>query len=744
MTPRLMKDGAFAIVIPVSQSEQAITLRQAFDLALRRHQAGQLREAGAIYRQILRQHPDHVDAMHLLGVIAHQTGQNAAAVELIGKAIGLNPNLAEAHVNLGMALKAGGRLDDAIAAYRRAIALRPGYAEAHGNLGSALREKGQLDAALECYRQAVSLNPNLPGGHSNLANVLHETGRLDEAVAAYRQAIAQRPAHAESRVGLGNALRDQGELDEAIAMYRQAVALRPGYAPAHGNLGSALIDRGELQEALAACRQAIALDANLPEAHLYLGNALVTIGQPDEAISAFRQAICLKPGFAHAHANLGSALKDIGRLDDAIAAFRQAVALQPGYIGAYSNILYTLYFHPAFDAQSIAAEHRQWNLRHAQPLARLIPAHANIRDPHRRLRIGYVSPDFRNHCQSLFSVALLSHHDHQQFEIFCYSSVARPDDITLRLEKCADVWRPVSGMSDATVAGLIAADQIDILVDLTMHMSGGRPLLFAQKSAPLQLAWLAYPGTTGMPQIDYRLTDPYLDPPGVGDEHYAEKSIRLPDSFWCYNPLTTDPPVNPLPALSSDGFTFGCLNNFCKINDDVLKLWSMVLRKVENSRLLLLAPVGSARDRILDCFGQNGIDPNRIEFVAKQSRQKYLETYHQVDLGLDTFPANGHTTSLDSLWMGVPVVTLVGRIAIARAGWCHLSNLELSELAAHTPDQFVQIAANLARDLPRLQHLRSTLRRRMEQSPLMDAPKFARNVEAAYRRIWQAWCEAAK
>jgi protein O-GlcNAc transferase len=297
---------------------------------------------------------------------------------------------------------------------------------------------------------------------------------------------------------------------------------------------------------------------------------------------------------------------------------------------------------------------------------------------------------------------------------------------------------------------MIRTDRIDILVDLTMHMRQNRLLAFARKPAPVQVAWLAYPGTTGLSTMDYRLTDPHLDPPavspveppGTDESVYAERTIRLPDTFWCYDPLATEPAVNPLPALETGRITFGCLNNFCKVNDNLLSLWAKILRQVENSRLLLLAPMGNCRPRTLEHFRNDGVDPARIEFVEFQSREKYLATYNRIDLGLDTFPYNGHTTSLDSFWMGVPVITLVGNTPAARAGWCQLSNLGLAELAGRTPDEFVRIAVELASDLPRLQQLRSTLRARMEQSPLMDAPKFARNIEAAYRQMWRTWCES--
>jgi predicted O-linked N-acetylglucosamine transferase (SPINDLY family) len=289
---------------------------------------------------------------------------------------------------------------------------------------------------------------------------------------------------------------------------------------------------------------------------------------------------------------------------------------------------------------------------------------------------------------------------------------------------------------------LVRGDQIDILVDLTLHMSRSHLLVFARKPAPVQICWLGYPGTTGLTEIDYRLTDPYLDPPGLNDAYYSEQSIRLPETFWCYDPLTTEPAINPLPALKNGQITFGSLNNFCKVNAAVLELWARVLSAVEQSRLLLLAPEGSARENVLRILGKAGISANRITVVGPQSRECYLKLYHDIDIGLDTLPYNGHTTSLDAYWMGVPVVTLVGQTAVGRAGLSQLTNLGLPELIAHTPNQYVSIAVELANDIGRLSELRSTLRQRLEQSPLMDAPRFARNIEAAYRSMWQRWCAA--
>ena len=318
--------------------------------------------------------------------------------------------------------------------------------------------------------------------------------------------------------------------------------------------------------------------------------------------------------------------------------------------------------------------------------------------------------------------------------------MAHPDALTERLRGYADVWRSISGLSDMQAADLVRHDQIDILVDLKVHTADNRLLLFARKPAPVQVSWLGYPGTTGLSTIDYRLTDPYLDPPGLFDAFSAEESLRLPDTFWCYDPQTDQPPVNALPALESGAITFGCLNNFCKVNDGCLALWARVLQAVPRSRLLLLAPRGPARDKVLARLDQEGIAASRVDFADRQPRPEYLKLYHQIDLGLDPLPYNGHTTSLDAFWMGVPTLTLLGKTAVGRAGWSQLCNLDLKELAAETPEQYMAMAAQLAGDLPRLEDLRRTMRQRMLQSPLMDASRFARNVESVYRQIWRRWC----
>ena len=334
----------------------------------------------------------------------------------------------------------------------------------------------------------------------------------------------------------------------------------------------------------------------------------------------------------------------------------------------------------------------------------------------------------------MFTIPLFSHHDHEEFEICCYSLVERPDAHTKRIAQHADVWRDVRALDDATLCERIRSDEIDILVDLAMHMANGRPLVFARRAAPIQVAYLAYPGTTGIPAMDYRLTDPRLDPPGY-DAHYTEKTIRLRDSYWCYDPLTEEPAVSALPAVTRGFVTFGCLNNPCKITDLTLRLWAGVLQALPDSQLLLMAPPGTGREHLLARLSVVGVAADRVRFMPFQPRLEYLRTHHEIDVGLDTFPYGGHTTSLDSFWMGVPVVTRVGSTCVGRAGLSQLHSLDLLDLAADTDAAFVRTAVALAEDLPRLSKLRQELRLRFERSVLMDRAAFARNIEAAYRQM---------
>jgi protein O-GlcNAc transferase len=716
-----------------------MTIAQAFELALQRHRAGQLADADALYRQILAAQPNHADAMHLRGVIAYQGGQGDAAVDLIRQAVGLNANNAFAHSNLGEAYRKVGRLDEAICSYRRALELNADFPEACNNLGIALRDRGHLDEAVAACRRAIELAPEYPEAHYNLGIALREQGRLEEAIAAYRRALRINPDFPEAQDNLANALRDGGFLDEAIAAYRRALQLQPNDPETHTNLGIALRDCGQFDEAIAACLRALEIKPDLPDAHTNLGNALRDRGQLDEAIAAYRRALQIKPDFSDACNNLANALNDIGRIDEAIEFYRRALEIRPGNSEAHSNLIYSLLFHPRHDAGTIAEERKRWNRQFSDPVKQLIMAHTNDRELGRRLRIGYVSPDFREQVIGRNILPLFECHDRQNFEILCYSGVVRPDPLTDKFRERADQWRSTVGVGDAALAEMIRQDGVDILVDLTQHMAGNRLPVFARKPAPIQVSFAGYPESTGLEAIEYRISDRYLERGCVDEGIGGNERVRLIDSFWCYAPREVGVKVNEPPARETGRVTFGSLNNFCKVNEQTLKLWARVLGAVGDSRLVLLSRMGSPRRRTLDVLERHGVARGRVEFVDFHPRREYLELYHRLDIVLDTFPYNGHTTSLDALWMGVPVVSLAGDTPVSRAGLSQLTNLGLPELAAHSETEYVNIACDLARDVPRLAQLRSTLRDRMENSILMDAPRFARQVEQAYREMWQTW-----
>jgi len=701
---------------------------------------GCLDEAIAACRQAIAMKPQYPEAYSNLGSALKDAGRLDEAITAQRQAIALKPQYPEAQSNLGVALANAGRLNEAIAAHRRAIVLKPDFAEFHNNLGFALWKAGRLDEAIATYRQAIDLKPDLAEAHNSLGIALAKAGRLEEAIAAYRRAIALKPQYAEAYSNLGCALKDTGRLDEAIAACRQAVALNPEYPEAHCNLGAALGKKGGLDEAIAAYRQAIALKLEYPEAHCNLGAALGQKGDFDEAIVTCRQAIALKPQYPEAYSNLGCVLKDAGRLDEAIAAYRQAVALNPNNSGIHSNLVYAIQLHPAYDAQVIAEEHRVWNQQHAKPLAGHIRPHDNDRDPDRRLRIGYVAPDFREHPVGRFLLPLLANHDKSQVHVFAYADVLEHDALTRTLGSHVDDWRSIVGLSDDQVARLIRNDGIDILVDLTMHTACNRLLVFARKPAPVQVTYLAYCSTTGLETIDYRLSDPWFDPPGMDESIYSEKTLRLPETYWCYQPSVTCPEVRQVPALTKGYITFGCLNNFCKVSKPALMAWARILRAMPDSRLLLHAGEGALRLRVREELGCEGIELQRVQFSPRVPLSTYFDLYHSIDLALDPFPYGGGTTTCDALYMGVPVVTLAGRTAVGRAGLSQLMNLNLGDFIAQTPEEYISLAIALAGDRSRLAELRRTLRQRMEQSPLMDAPRFACNIEAAYRNMWRRWC----
>jgi len=714
-----------------------------FNAAIAHHQAGRLEEAASGYRRVLAALPQHFDARHLLGVIALQTGRLGEAHALISEALAINPKFAAAHNNLGNVYLRQGRPDDAAACFRRAVELQPGFGDAHFNLANQLRQRGKLQEAAMHFRHATAADARSLPAHMNLGATLLEQGDARGAASAFETVVKLVPDSAEAHSNLGSALVNQGKLDEAVAHLRKAIALKPDYAEAHNNLGNALKDQGKPAEAVASYRRAIALKPDLADAYNNLGAALLAQGKLDESVEACRKALSIKPDFADAYSNLGNAQKDQGRLEEAAASFRKALVLKPGSADVHSNLLLTMQYMSSVTPMQVFAEHQNYARRFEEPLRPHWKPHANTRDPERRLKVGYVSGDFRNHALVFYVEPVLASHDRSRVEVFCYYNHTQRDSHTDRIVACADHWLACPGMSDEQLAERIRADGIDVLVDLSGHTAHNRLPVFARKPAPVQATWIGYAGTTGLTAMDYRLTDAYMDPPGLTERYNSEALIRLPDTGAAYRPEPGCPAVNPLPALTSGELVFASLNNLTKINSSVTALWARLLTALPQARLMLGNVTEPAiRQRLIEQFGKAGIPAQRLLLQPRMPLADYLALHHRIDLALDPFPYNGGTTTIHSLWMGVPVITLVGEHTVSRAGVALLSRVGLSEFVTGSAEEYLQRAIEVARDLPGLNRIRQSLRERMTGTNCAPG-SVTRHLEAAYRDMWRKWCAGA-
>ncbi|MBK3800197.1 tetratricopeptide repeat protein [Azospirillum brasilense] len=602
---------------------------------------------------------------------------------------------------------------------------------------------GRLDAAEAVYRAILRDDPGHAHANNNLAILLRGTGRWEEAAACYRRAVAALPDDAPIRSNLSCALADLDRLAEALAAVRVALSLSPDYADAWFNAGNLLKTERQPERALAAYRRAVRLKPGMGGAHSNMGDVHRDLGESSRAVDCYRAAIQAQPDLPQPVVNLGEALKEQGRITEAIAVFQSGVERHPDLALLHSNLLLALHYTPWVPPEVIARAHAQWNERHARPLMPRNRRFASDRNPDRRLRVGYVSPDFRAHACAHFIEPLLREHDRGAVEIFCYATSNHHDAITERMRSLADGWRSLTALDDAAAAALVERDRIDILVDLAGHTAHSRPLLFARKPAPIQVAWLGYPDTTGMTAIDHRLTDAVADPPGLTDAWHAERLVRLPKGFLAFQPLRFVTARDEPPALANGFVTFGSFNNAAKVTPEVMRVWSAILARVPSARLCLKSRAfGDAptRERYLRQFAGNGVDPGRVDLLPPMDViDHHLQAYDRIDIGLDPFPYNGTTTTCEALWMGVPVITLAGRHHVARVGASLLTRCGLTEFIATDEAGYIETAVALAGDTGRLAALRRGMTKRMERSALSDHRGFAAAVEAAYRAMWHSW-----
>jgi len=694
-----------SLVISFEQIEKQL------DLGIEHHQSGRLAEAETCYQQVLQWQPNHADAWHLLGVIAYQQEQYPTAIERINRGIKLNSNAANFY----------------------------------NSLGSVYQKQQHFTQALDCYQKVIQLQPNFFKAHNNIGLIYQEIGQFQEAIAAYQKAIKLQPNYAEAYLNLSITLEKQRQLSPAFEYCQQAIQLQPDYAEAHCHLGKILHSQGQLVEAVESYQRALQLKSNYADAYANLGTVLQMQGKLTEAIQSFQKALQLEPNQYQTYNNLGGAFQSQGKLKQAIELFQRAIEINPSDVLAYQNLLFGLHYSSDYDLSAIYAEHRQWAALHADRLAKVIAPHDNNRNRERRLRIGYVSGDFKTHSVAYFFEPLLANRNRKDFEVICYVNNSKIDATTQRLRQLADGWREIYALDNEQVAELVRQDKIDILVDLSGHTKDNRLLVFARKPAPVQVTYIGYPNTTGLDTIDYRITDACADPQGETEHLHIEQLIRLPHGFLCYLPSADCPDVSPPPVLQTGQITFGCFNNLAKVNPQLISCWAEILKAVPNSRMIikykpLVDPDTCAY--VHGLFQQHGIEENRVELIGwLPDKNQHLALYERVDIALDTFPYHGTTTTCEAMWMGVPVITQAGQTHVSRVGVSLLSSVGLEEAIAQSPQEYIQKAIALANNKARLQELRANLRSRMQAAPLTNASLIARSLEEVYRTMWRRFCD---
>lgn len=656
---------------------------------------------------VLSKEPNNVHALCFLGALECERGEHDKGLEHIKRAITIDPQFSQGYCNLGVALHGKRDWQEAEKAFRQALTIKPDYAQAYSYLGSSLAAQSKLDEAEKNCRRALQLRPNHVGALINLADVVRKQGKPNEAEVIYKRIVESNSESIEALTGLGISLFLQNKLDSAMVVFEKAITLNPKHDEAYFRLGMTLARDGRLQDAQSAFRQALSLKPNRVEALNHLADAFRVSGKPHEAIQVYRQALEIDPDDSHTH----------------------------------SNMLLTYQYVPGEVSPNYIEVARAWDQTHAHSGS--IQDFTNIPDPERPLRIGYVSPDFRNHVVSYFMEPILGAHDRKHFEVFCYAGVYCPDEVTERIRQISDHWWSTMGKDDAAVAERIRADGIDILVDLAGHTGGNRLPVFTRKPAPLQVTYLGFPNTTGLSAMDYRLTDSRAGPPGLADRSHSETLIRLPHGFLCYLPSSKAPEVAPLPVRKSGHVTFGSFNNLAKVTPENVAVWARILHRVPQARLLLKAHAladDETRCRYHALFAEADVPAERVELVGWQpSAQGHLALYDRVDIGVDTFPYNGTTTTCEAMWMGVPVVTLAGDRHAARVGASLLHTVGLDENITQTLDDYVERAIELVGNEAKLADLRASLRERMERSQLCNSNLITGTIESAYRAMWRRW-----
>lgn len=737
-------------------------------LAILYQQGGRFAEAENLFRQILALHPKHPATLHQLGALSMQMGKPEAALPLLEQARQVEPGNAGHWLLLTQCLLELNRPKEAkkviAEAIRRGLRhpranelleqARSGRIKPPERTLSLKQELAVLEQLLNAERFAeaevqaqafVQRHPKTDQGWHVLAMARMALARYEAALEPLLRAAELKPGMAELHYKLGHSYEKLRRLDESAEAYRTALKLKPDFPEAQNGLLLVLTGLGHYEEAVQVCGRMLARKPDHFPALNNLALFLHKCGRASEAAEVYRRALAQGNDFAELHANYGNALQDLGRLDEALTEYRRAIALKPDYLEPRDNLIFCLNYLEGVAPEVLLNEARAYGQLVAR-MATPYTVHGNTSEPDRRLRVGLVSGDLREHSVGYFLEGVIANLDPARIELFAYNTAYHPDSaLHARLRVCIPHWREATPdiMNDAALARQIRDDGIDILVDLSGHTGRNRLPVFAWKPAPVQVAWLGYLGTTGLEAMDYILADSYALPPGE-ENQFTETPWWLPDSYICFSPPAAAVEVGPLPALSNGYVTFGCFNNLSKVTDRVVACWAQLLLAVPESHLFLKSKAlgeSEVRRAVVDRFAGHGIGEDRLLMEGLQaSHQEHFRAYQRVDIALDPFPYPGITTTVEGLWMGVPTMALRGDRFLSHQGESILNNAGLPDWIAEDEGSYVAKAAAFARDLEKLAALRERLRDQVRASPLFDAPRFARNLEAAFRDMWVAWC----
>jgi predicted O-linked N-acetylglucosamine transferase (SPINDLY family) len=730
-------------------NERIRELEQSYRTAVAHHKAGRFDEARALYEELLRDVPDHPAVLHMLGVVMHTQGDHLRSIELIGRAIARRPNAPAYHNNLGNSLRALLRLEEAERAYLEAVRLRPDYASALHNLGVVLADAGRLDAAEACLSRCLALAPRLAEAHLALAGVRLHSGRLVEAEASCRKALAFHPQLAAAHFDLGNVLREQGRVDDAIASFQRVIRFEPQHSGAYTNLGALLQVRGELDAARASFHRAIELEPHSAQAHFNLARLLDEIEDLEAAREAYERTALLAPALRpEVLCHLVIVKRKLCDWRDAQAGRAELLEAVKSHLDdpqarrGLPPLTLNLFAAPA-PLRRAASEQQARGIELACREARERAAFTHARHSRERLRIGYVSPDLRQHAVGTLVTPLFEQHDRSAFEVFAYALVHVDDAFNRRVRAGCDVYVDASRQSPEETARRIHADRIDVLIDLAGYTTYSRTAIFALRPAPVQAHWLGYLDTMGAPFIPYILADERVVPEASA-ENYSEAIVRLPDCFAVAAdlPIAPEIPTRAACGLPEDGFVYCSMNGFQKLDPRSFAAWMRILTRVEGSRLWLYDGTSAAgRQNLLREATRQGVDPARIHFAPRLPVPEYLARYRLADLFLDNFDYNAGATALGALSAGLPLLTCPGESFVSRMGASFCAAAGLPELVCASEADYEERAVALAGDRAALHELRLRLENARASAPLFDAPRFVRHLEGAYRMMWRDWLD---